>query len=86
MTLPDEINQAVKMNNAVIGYRESIKFLKTDKPQKIIVASNIPESMRKEIEHNSKVSGASLEVFSGSSKDLGVVCGKPFPIAVLILK
>ncbi len=86
MTLADEISQAMKAKAAIIGYRESIKFLKVDKPQKIILASNIPETMRKEIEHNSKVSGVKVETFDGSSKDLGVVCGKPFPIAVLLLK
>ena len=86
MTLADEISQAVKANNTIIGYRESIKFLKTSPAQKIIVAKNMPENLRKEIEHNSKLAGTKIEIFEGSSVELGVVCGKPFPIGVLVIK
>ena len=86
MTLADEINQAIKNNATIFGYRESIKFLKTSKPQKIILAKNAPENLRKEIEHNTKVAGVEVQIFEGTSKELGVFCGKPFPIAVLVIK
>ena len=38
------------------------------------------------IEHDAGLSGASVEVFEGSSKELGVICGKPFPIMALVIK
>ena len=86
MTLAEEIGEAIKSNKIILGYRESLKSLKTSSPEKIVVAANAPENLRKEIEHNSKVAETKLEIFEGSSKDLGVVCGKPFPITVLIIK
>lgn len=86
MTLADEITQALKTNKAILGYRESIKFLKTDSAQKVVIAKNAPENIRKEMEHNSKVAKTEVEIFEGSSKELGVVCGKPFPVTVLVIK
>ena len=86
MTLVNEINEAMKADKTIIGARESIKFLKTGSPKKIVFAKNVPENLRKEIERSSKVSGAETEMYEGSSKELGVACGKPFPISVLIIK
>jgi ribosomal protein L30E len=51
-----------------------------------VVAENIPRKMKEEIEHNSKVSNIKIETFSGTSKELGVVCGKQFPISALAIK
>ncbi|HKZ45350.1 MAG TPA: 50S ribosomal protein L30e [archaeon] len=84
--LTDEIQSAIKSDKAIFGYRETIKFIKVDSPKFIVIAKNAPESMKKEIEHNAKIAGMDVEVFDGTSKELGVVCGKPFPIATLTIK
>ncbi len=86
MDLTREIQTALKENRVIIGYRESIDFIKSNKPKLIIVAKNIPDDMRKEIEHNAKIFGLEVIVFEGSSKELGVICGKPFPVSTLVIK
>ena len=86
MDLKEEIQNALKTNTVIIGYRRSVKYLKMQKPKAVVVASNAPESLKKEIGHNAKISGISVETFSGSSVELGVFCGRPFPIAVLTIK
>lgn len=86
MRIEDTIQDALKVNKAILGYRQSIKFIKLDEPKMIVVAKNIPESRRKEIEHNSKISNSKLEVFEGSSRDLGVICGKPYPVSIVVIK
>lgn len=86
MSIVDEIQSAIKSGNAVIGYRESMKLLKTGSTKTVIAANNIPESMGAEIKHNSKTAGVRLEIFDGGSKDLGTACGKPFPVAVMAVK
>lgn len=86
MNVSEEIQSAVKSGRAVIGYRESIKFLKNGDAKAIIIANNIPERMDAEIKHNAKVAEAKVEVFDGSSKDLGTACGKPFPVAAMVIK
>ncbi len=86
MTLAEEIQSAIKSKKAIIGYRESIKFIKTEMPKMVVIANNLPDSMRKEIEHNTKLSKAKLENFSGSSKDLGTICGVPYPVTTVTIK
>lgn len=86
MDVTEDVQQAVKANKAIIGYRESLSYIKTSKPKLIVMSNNLPSSARKEIEHNSKISKIKLETFGGTSRDLGVICGKPFPVSTLVIK
>ena len=86
MAVTEEIQSAVKSGKAIIGFKESIKFIKNDAPRLVVMAKNIPEEMRKELEHNAKIGGIKLEIFNGSSKDLGIIVGKPFPVSTISVK
>jgi large subunit ribosomal protein L30e len=86
MTLTETIRAALKADKAIIGYRKSIKFIKSNTPELVVVAKNSPEAVRKEIGHNAEIAGVKVEIFEGSSKELGVVCGKPFPVTTLVIK
>jgi len=86
MSLTVTIQEAIKSKKIVIGYRNTVRFIKLNSPKLIVVAENIPRKMKEEIEHNSKVSNIKIETFSGTSKELGVVCGKQFPISALSIK
>lgn len=86
MAIEGTIQSAVKSDKAIIGYKESMKAMKSGGAKAVIVSNNIPEAMSAEIKHNATVGGAELEIFQGSSKDLGTACGKPFPVSVLVIK
>ncbi|MDI6806265.1 MAG: 50S ribosomal protein L30e [Candidatus Aenigmarchaeota archaeon] len=86
MSLTEIILDAIKSNKITFGYKQSIKFIKSGKPKFIVIAENIPEPMRKQIEHNAKIFNLKVEIFKGTSKELGVTCGKPFPISTLVIE
>lgn len=86
MTLVQQIQGAVKEGNVVLGYKKSLEYLKSETPKMIVIASNTQEDKRTDIEHDAKLSGVAVETFEGSSKELGVICGKPFPISALVIK
>jgi large subunit ribosomal protein L30e len=86
MSLIEEIQSALKEDKVVIGYKNSLEFIKTGTPKLIVMASNTPKKDRADVEHDAKISGAKIEIFEGSSKELGVICGRPFPIMLLIIK
>lgn len=86
MDLIQIVQNALKEEKAIIGYKKSIKFLKTSSPKMVVVAKNIPDEMRKEIEHNAKLSKAPVKVFNNTSKELGLACGKSFPITTITIK
>ena len=86
MSLIDEIQSALKEGKVIIGYKKSLEFIKNDSPKIIVMSQNIPDKERREIEHNTKIADKKIEIFEGSSKELGVICGKPFPIMLLVIK
>jgi len=81
-----EIKENVKKNNVIFGYKEVIKALKCSKLEKVIIASNAPERVKKDVEYNSRISGTKVEIFDKTNKDLGILCGKPFSVSVLGIK
>lgn len=85
MNLTEEIQKAVKEKKAIIGYRESVKFIKLNKPELIVIAENSPDEMKREIEYLAKVAGIKIEKVE-NSKNLGIICGKPFPVTTLVIK
>lgn len=86
MSLTEEIQSALKSGRIVIGHKESIRFIKVSTPKLIVIAKNAPEKTREEIEYNAKITKVKMEVFDGNSKELGVICGKPFPVTALAIK
>lgn len=86
MTLVEDIQSAIKSNKIITGYNESVSYIKTKTPKMVVVANNLPVSIRQELEHNAKVSKIKFEVFDGTSRELGIVCGKPFPVTTIIIK
>lgn len=86
MTVQETIQAAIKSKNVVIGYRDSVKFIKVNAPKLIVISNNLPQGLRKEIEQNAKVSNMKVEIFNGDSKQLGIFCGKPFPVSTLVIK
>ena len=86
MGLTEDIQAGIKSKNVVIGYNESIQYMRVETPKIIIIANNLPSNMKQEIEHNAKIGKTKLEIFGGTSRELGVVCGKPFPVTTIIIK
>ena len=84
--LRKEIQDAIKSGNVVIGYRESLELIKNGTPRLVVLANNAPENKLEEITHNVQLSSVELDVFDGDSKELGLICGKPFPVLVLVIK
>ena len=84
--LTDEIQEALKSRNAIIGTRASIKFIKANQAKVIVIANNAPDIIKDEIDHIAKLSSSRCETFDGNSRELGTFCGKPFPVSVLAIK
>ena len=82
----DELRNAIKEKNLIIGSKQTIKHLKLKSVKLVVVANNCPDNIRKDIEYYSKLTGIKFENFDGTAKQLGTFCGKPFSISVLAIK
>ncbi|MEM3371431.1 MAG: 50S ribosomal protein L30e [Candidatus Korarchaeum sp.] len=77
-----ELYLALKSGKVLIGARKVIKRLKSgENPKLVVIASNTPEQLKKEIEYLSKLSGVPLYRYQGKSLDLGRAFKKPFFVA-----
>jgi len=83
MDLVREIQTAVKTGKVVMGYRESLKAVVNGKAKLVLVASNAPSDIKRDLTKHCKLSGTPLLEFPGTLWDLGAVCNKPFMISVL---
>jgi large subunit ribosomal protein L30e len=84
--LTDIIQDAIQHKKIIIGYKKVTKAIKNDIPKLVVLAENIPEEMKKEIEHSAKVLNIKVEIIDKSSVELGTLCGKPFPVAALAIR
>ena len=80
------IATAVKTGKVMFGANEAIKSAKLGRAKLIILASNCPTNIRKDIEYYSKLSGVPILDYKGTSIDLGTLCGKPFVVSALTIR
>lgn len=81
--LTKTIKSAVNKKTVVFGYERVLKALKSGKLKLIVHGSNIPDYMLKTIEHNAKIDKVVVKNFEKDSIELGLTCGKPFPVSIL---
>jgi large subunit ribosomal protein L30e len=79
----EEIRRAAETGKVVFGSRQTLRLLKLGKGKLVIVASNCPSEFREAAEYYCKLTGIRLYVFPGSSVELGVVVGKPYPVSLM---
>ncbi len=80
------ISTAVKTGKVSFGTNSAVQNAQTGKVKLIILASNCPDAIRKEIEYYSKLSNVPLINYKGTSLDLAAVCGRPFGISALSIR
>ena len=77
---------AVKTGKVGFGSKDAIVSTASARAKMIILAKNIREAEREEIQHNARQSEIPIFVFPGSSLDLGAVCEKPFPVSAIVVR
>ena len=80
-----EINKMMKSSNIVIGTERTIKNLRLGKVQKVLLSSNCPINVEKDISYYAGLSGTEFHKLDYPNDELGVICKKPFSISVLAL-
>jgi large subunit ribosomal protein L30e len=83
MDLNKAIRMAVDTGKAELGADRSVKNALNARAKAIVVAKNCPKETRQDLVHYARMSNVPVIEFSGGSIELGVVCGKPFPISAM---
>lgn len=66
-----------------VGYKSTLKSLRTGKTKFVIVANNCPPIMKSELEYYAMMAKCEVHHYSGNNIDLGSACGKYYRICTL---
>ncbi len=83
MDLNTSIRTAVDTGKIILGSDRAKKLALLGEAKAIVIAHNCPAVVKQDISHYALLSGVSIIEFTGTSVELGVVCGKPFPVSAL---
>ena len=73
----------MKSGKTSIGYKSSLKSLRSGRAKLIIISNNCPPLRRSEIEYYAMLAKAGVHHYSGNNVELGTACGKYFRASVL---
>lgn len=76
-----EIRKLLGTDKLIIGTERTIKALKKDELAKVIVSKNCSENVRSQLKGKAEIVEA-----DENNEELGVLCKKPFRIALLGIK
>lgn len=83
----DTLDMAIKFiarsGKIILGTKKTLKLIKLGKIRYVVIASNIPEEIKQDVEYYARLSGVKILRFPGSNKDLGMVIGKPFGVVIM---
>ena len=70
----------------VLGTREGLKAVMLGDSKAVIYAENIREAVKQDFLKYAEMAGIKTIEFKGSSLKLGKLCGKLFPVSVIVVK
>jgi len=73
----------MKSGKYTLGYKTTIKSIRTNKGKFIIIANNCPPLRRSEIEYYAMLAKVGVHHFNGNNVDLGTACGKYYRVSCL---
>jgi large subunit ribosomal protein L30e len=83
MNVEKAIRTAVDTGKVIFGERETLRAVRNNEITLVIVAKNCPPNLEMDLKHFARLSDVFVYEFSGTSVELGSVCGKPFIISML---
>ncbi|KAF2233042.1 cytosolic large ribosomal subunit protein L30 [Viridothelium virens] len=84
-TINSRLALVMKSGKVTLGYKSTLKSLRSGKAKLVIIASNTPPLRKSELEYISMLAKTSVHHFSGSNIELGTACGKLFRCSTMAI-
>ncbi|KAF2227817.1 cytosolic large ribosomal subunit protein L30 [Elsinoe ampelina] len=85
----DSINSrlalVMKSGKVTLGYKSTLKSLRSGKAKLIIIAGNTPPLRKSELEYYSMLAKTAVHHFSGNNIELGTACGKLYRCSTMAI-
>ena len=85
----DNINSklalVMKSGKFVLGFKQTLKCLRSGKAKYVIISANCPPLRKSEIEYYAVLGKTDVEHYPYSTADLGTACGRYFRVSMLAI-
>lgn len=80
-----ELPLLFKTGKVVYGFKEVTHTMYSKKVQGVIIAKGIPKHMLDKLVYYAKLFSIPYYIYDGTSRELGILCGKKFPISSIAI-
>lgn len=77
------LQMAIKTGEVVLGSKRTLKLVLHGKAKLVVIATNAPPELKRDIEYYAKLSNIPVYRFPGTNMELGTLAGKPFGVAAM---
>lgn len=78
-----EIKKLQEQKKTVLGTERTLKLLRVGKVKKVYVASNAPQTTKESLSHYNLVSPIDVVDLPYAVDEVGTICKRPFPVALI---
>jgi len=80
-----KLSLVMKSGKVALGYRTTLKSLRSGKAKLVLIAGNTPPLRKSELEYYSMMAKTPVHHFNGTNNELGVAAGKLYRCSVLAI-
>jgi large subunit ribosomal protein L30e len=80
-----ELRMVINTGRVHLGSKVAVREIRRGRARMAIISANCPVGIRETIETHGKLSEIPIINHQKDSIDLGMLCGKPFPVSVIVI-
>jgi large subunit ribosomal protein L30e len=84
-SVDQQLRLALSTGRVQLGSKQAVRELRRGRAKMAILSSNCPKEMKASIENYGKLGNIPIWNHGKDSVDLGVLCGKPYPVSAIVI-
>ncbi|KAF4214475.1 hypothetical protein CNMCM8980_010396 [Aspergillus fumigatiaffinis] len=84
-TISSRLALVMKSGKVTLGYKSTIKTLRSGKAKLVLIAANAPPLRKSELEYYAMLAKTPVHHYSGNNIELGTACGKLFRCSTMAI-
>ncbi|KAL4812344.1 50S ribosomal protein L30e-like protein [Aspergillus spinulosporus] len=84
-TISSRLALVMKSGKVTLGYKTTIKTLRSGKAKLVIIAANTPPLRKSELEYYAMLAKTPVHHFSGNNIELGTACGRLYRCSTMAI-
>ncbi|KAJ1384712.1 50S ribosomal protein L30e-like protein [Ochromonadaceae sp. CCMP2298] len=82
-SINSKIQLVMKSGKTSLGYKTTLKALRSGKAKMVMISSNTAPLTKSEIEYYAMMAKCNVHHYSGNNSELGTACGKFFRVSMM---